>query len=722
MSYQANGADLQRTESYTWPAAHVGHLNETQQTQLDKFRRFCESKGYYTPATDDTPATHDDETLLRYLRARKFNPEQAFDQLKDTEDWRKANDLENLYETIDIDEYEQTRRLYPQWTGRRDKRGIPFYVYEIGQVDAKAVSAYSSDRDSSSSKSKSTNTTSTTTSPQTPRKMLRLFALYENLCRFVLPLCSLVPDRSHSETPISQSSNVVDLSGVGITKFWALRNHMSDASQLATAHYPETLDRIFVVGAPSFFPTVWEYAKRWFDPITVSKIFILSEKNMRSTLEQYVDLDNLPKKYGGNLDWEFGDMPALDPGIVKALDWKETIEQKGHKTLPIGPIRWEYEDENGKKGDLVAKAIGTEKGKPRRDVIAGLHPEAGLARLALSPGRQSVPGNKSQSVSTATSATATSVQSSTPAAAAGAAPASSSTPSQDYQTTTSTTTSEPRGSTEGKKMNAPADYMNPVEGEEGGSQTMNTSTASEGEGKNTYLDYSGLGAGAGAGAAAAAGGAAGAAGATAGTGTSDPTTTTTTTNEPSNQTSSSSSSAPQHETRQGTSSTRYAQQEMTHAAGQLASGTPETKTDSQGEKQGIMEPGTVGQAPKEHPGVDELGAEMKGSGGGGNNAGDKGGSGGSGGGSGVMGQASSYANSAVQSAKSGAGAVMGAVGIGGGSGKQGAEEEKRQKEEEEAQKEKERRRDDPEVERMDGRNVEEFLRSKTASAAEPMKR
>ncbi|KAI7609304.1 CRAL/TRIO domain-containing protein, partial [Hortaea werneckii] len=698
-----------------WPAAHVGHLNETQQTQLDKFRRLCESKGYYTPATEDHPATHDDETLLRYLRARKFNPEQAFDQLKDTEDWRKANNLDHLYETIDIDEYEQTRRLYPQWTGRRDKRGIPFYVYEIGQVDAKAVSAYSSDRDNNrSSKSKSTTTTNNTT-PQTPRKMLRLFALYENLCRFVLPLCSLVPeDRSHSETPISQSSNVVDLGGVGLTKFWALRNHMSDASQLATAHYPETLDRIFVVGAPSFFPTVWEYAKRWFDPITVSKIFVLSDKNMRSTLEQYVDLDNLPKKYGGNLDWEFGDMPALDPGIVKALDWKETIEQKGHKTLPIGPIRWEYEDEEGKKGDLVAKAIGTEKGKPRRNVIAGLHPEAGLARLALSPGRQSVPGNKSQSISTgggtrAASTTAASVQSSTPAAAA-----SSSTPSQDQQTTTSTSTSEPpKGSTEGKKMNAPADYMNPVEGEEGGSQTKNTSTAGEVEGKNTYLDYSGLGAGAGA--AAAGAGAGAAAGATAATGTSNPTPNT---NESSNQTS---SSAPQQETRHGTSSTRYAQQDMTHAAGQLASGTPETKTDSQGEKQGIMEPGTVGQAPKKHPMRDELGEEMKGQGGRKGDGDDNGASGN--GGSGVIGQASNYANSAVQSAKSGAGAVLGAVGIGGGD-KQGEEEEERRRKEEEAEreKEKERRRDDPEVEGMDGRNVEEFLRSKTASAAEPMKR
>lgn len=81
-----------------------------------------------------------------------------------------------------------------------------------------------------------------------------------------------MPDRSHGETPISQSNNIVDISKVGLAKFWSLRNHMGDASALATAHYPETLDRIFVVGAPGFFPTVWEWAKRWFDPITVVRV------------------------------------------------------------------------------------------------------------------------------------------------------------------------------------------------------------------------------------------------------------------------------------------------------------------------------------------------------------------------------------------------------------------------------------------------------------------
>src|SRR3989337_1212967 len=74
---------------------------------------------------------------------------------------------------------------------------------------------------------------------------LALFALYESLTRFVQPLCSAIT-RKHPETPISQSNNIVDISGVGLKQFWNLKGHMQDASQLATAHYPETLDRIFV--------------------------------------------------------------------------------------------------------------------------------------------------------------------------------------------------------------------------------------------------------------------------------------------------------------------------------------------------------------------------------------------------------------------------------------------------------------------------------------------
>ena len=103
-------------------------------------------------------------------------------------------------------------------------------MYEISKLDHKKITAYAS----ASSKSK-------IKSPS-----LRLFALYENLTRFVMPLCTAVPERANPETPVDQSNNVVDISKVGLKQFWNLRNHLQEASTLATAHYPEILDRIFV--------------------------------------------------------------------------------------------------------------------------------------------------------------------------------------------------------------------------------------------------------------------------------------------------------------------------------------------------------------------------------------------------------------------------------------------------------------------------------------------
>lgn len=63
-----------------------------------------------------------DAVHRRYLRARRWNVVDAFKQFKETEDWRRANDLNVLYDTIDLEAYEASRRLYPQWTGRRDRR------------------------------------------------------------------------------------------------------------------------------------------------------------------------------------------------------------------------------------------------------------------------------------------------------------------------------------------------------------------------------------------------------------------------------------------------------------------------------------------------------------------------------------------------------------------------------------------------------------------------
>ncbi|KAM0805782.1 CRAL-TRIO domain-containing protein, partial [Usnea florida] len=280
---------------------HIGHFTPDEESALQQFKNLCAKDGCYTPATADTKASHDDGTLVRFLRARNFKPQDAYTQFKGTEVWRKENELDALYENIDIDEYKAMRQFYPQWTGRRDKTGIPLYVYEIGKLDSKKISAYAS----ATSKSKI----------KSPK--LRLFALYESLTRFVMPLCTLVPGRHNAETPVDQSSNIVDLSSVGLKQLWNLRVHLQEASTLATAHYPEILDRVFIVGAPSFFPVVWGWIKKWFDPITTSKIFILAQHDVLPTLSTFIKVEDIPRKYGGELDFEYGKLPNLDPDIRK---------------------------------------------------------------------------------------------------------------------------------------------------------------------------------------------------------------------------------------------------------------------------------------------------------------------------------------------------------------------------------------------------------------------
>ena len=202
------------------------------------------------------------------------------------------------------------------------------------------------------------------TDGSTPQRLLRLFALYENLTRFAQPLCTEMTDRDNARTPITLSTNIVDVSQVSLRMFWNLKAHMQAASTLATAHYPETLDRIFIIGAPYFFSTVWGWIKRWFDPITVSKIFILSPNEVKPTLEAFIEPRNIPKQYGGELDFEFFDRPNVDPKIKEALTW-----ENGFTDFPEGPAYWVPVD-GGKR--LACMAVGSKDGKERRERVCSI--------------------------------------------------------------------------------------------------------------------------------------------------------------------------------------------------------------------------------------------------------------------------------------------------------------------------------------------------------------
>lgn len=119
-----------------------------------------------------------------------------------------------------------------------------------------------------------------------------------------------------------------------------------DQYSLTTAHQPNQ-----VIGAPAFFSTVWAWIKRWFDPVTVSKIFILSHSEVLPVLTSFIDPSNIPKQYGGTLDFAWGQAPNLDPVIRDAADWEGAARE--NPAFPKGPMYWRPID-GGKRVECVA--------------------------------------------------------------------------------------------------------------------------------------------------------------------------------------------------------------------------------------------------------------------------------------------------------------------------------------------------------------------------------
>ena len=82
---------------------------------------------------------------------------------------------------------------------------------------------------------------------------------------------------------------------------------------------------------------------------------------MQKTLTSFIDPANIPKKYGGELEFEFGDMPNPDPA------WKDVVQWEGEfKTFPGGPLYWIHGDDN----KMQAIATGTSHDHQRKQGVA----------------------------------------------------------------------------------------------------------------------------------------------------------------------------------------------------------------------------------------------------------------------------------------------------------------------------------------------------------------
>ena len=331
-SMSSSDEELQSTSS-----PYLRALTSSQRKALEDLKALCAQSKVCWRISQSVATTNDDVTLLRYLRARSWKAPAAFKQYSATVAWRKKIQLDEIYRTADIEHFEAISRVMPQWTGRRSRNGAPLFVYSVAQIQPDDLLRTS------------------TTDPS----LSSVFLPAEYSSQFVQPLCA----RMHPSGSMPYLMHIIDLSGVGVKHFWSLRSHLQKAAGMATSHYPESVDKIFIVGAPSFFPTIWGYITKWFDPAIVSKIQVLSTAKALGVLTDHVHLDDLPKSFGGRLDWNYGMQPVVDEETRALLgdfadDW------------PEGPLQYltsfDNREENGAGNSVVA--VGSQHGKKLRKI------------------------------------------------------------------------------------------------------------------------------------------------------------------------------------------------------------------------------------------------------------------------------------------------------------------------------------------------------------------
>ncbi|KAL4801264.1 CRAL-TRIO domain-containing protein [Aspergillus unguis] len=294
----------------------------------------------------------DETTLLRFLQANRLQPDKALEQFRQAIEFSAKHDAVRLYDLISEADFEDTRRQYPHWTGRRDRSGRPILMFDMAALGRQGMAHWRETRDlalatieseAGSQLGSESGESSESTLKSAPNMAQRALAYYSHLTRFVLPLCSAVRSQ-----PVTNCVYIVDASSLSMKQAWDVREFARDISWILQTCYPETIYRVYCCNVPGFLARIWSFLKPFIDPGTAAKIHFLRGTEASTVLSQEIAHEDLPANVGGGFQFQTGMLPSLDEPTRKSLEWI------GPEELPMGPLKWIQTD-----GERRAVATGT---------------------------------------------------------------------------------------------------------------------------------------------------------------------------------------------------------------------------------------------------------------------------------------------------------------------------------------------------------------------------
>lgn len=240
-----------------------GYLTKSEESALEQLRMILEAEGYKERL--------DDSTILRFLRARKFDVMLAKKMFDDCEKWRKEFGTNTILTDFKYTEKPKVAKYYPQYYHKTDKDGRPCYYEELGAVNIPEMY-------------KITNQ---------DRMLKNLVWEYEAFTNYRLTACS-----RKAGYLIETSCTILDLKGISLSSTYQVLSYVRAASNIGQNYYPERMGKFYLINAPFGFATAFRIFKPFLDPVTISKIFILGW-NYKSELLKQIPAENLPVKFGG---------------------------------------------------------------------------------------------------------------------------------------------------------------------------------------------------------------------------------------------------------------------------------------------------------------------------------------------------------------------------------------------------------------------------------------
>ncbi|KAM7307370.1 SEC14-like protein 2 [Ixodes scapularis] len=123
---------------------------------------------------------------------------------------------------------------------------------------------------------------------------------------------------------------VFDFDNFSLRQVYSLQviNCVRSMMTIYESHYPETLHRALLINAPGFFPIFWKLIRPFLTQRTVNKVLIHGREDWQPVILEYIDPNQLPVHWGGQLRGADGDPKCSD--IVRPAACYRNVHSSKH--------------------------------------------------------------------------------------------------------------------------------------------------------------------------------------------------------------------------------------------------------------------------------------------------------------------------------------------------------------------------------------------------------